>query len=87
MLQYYLRSEGLALSWIGTGRLIFSLDYTEADFSAVADRFLAAAKKMHEDGWWWSTPALTNRSIKRAILREMLAHRLLSRSDAQRRGV
>ena len=28
MLQYYLRSEGLALSWIGTGRLIFSLDYT-----------------------------------------------------------
>src|SRR5580704_7272661 len=37
MLQYYLRSEGLALSWIGTGRLIFSLDYTEADFSAVAD--------------------------------------------------
>src|SRR6202050_860339 len=87
MLQYYLRSEGLALSWIGTGPLIFSLDYTEADFSAVADRFLAAAKKMHEDGWWWSTPALTNRSIKRAILREMLAHRLLSRSDAQRRGV
>jgi glutamate-1-semialdehyde 2,1-aminomutase len=42
---------------------------------------------MHEDGWWWSTPVLTNRSIKRAILREMLAHRLLSRSDAQRRGV
>ena len=32
MLQYYLRAEGLALSWIGTGRLIFSLNYTEADF-------------------------------------------------------
>ena len=28
MLQYYLRAEGLALSWIGTGRLIFSLNYT-----------------------------------------------------------
>jgi glutamate-1-semialdehyde 2,1-aminomutase len=26
MLQYYLRAEGLALSWIGTGRLIFSLN-------------------------------------------------------------
>ena len=24
MLQYYLRAEGLALSWVGTGRLIFS---------------------------------------------------------------
>jgi glutamate-1-semialdehyde 2,1-aminomutase len=31
MFQYYLRAEGLALSWIGTGRLIFSLNYTEAD--------------------------------------------------------
>ena len=44
MLQYYLRAEGLALSWIGTGRLIFSLNYTDADFAAVADRFVAAAK-------------------------------------------
>ncbi|MFX8235152.1 hypothetical protein ABTL20_21155, partial [Acinetobacter baumannii] len=25
MLQFYLRKHGLALSWIGTGRLIFSL--------------------------------------------------------------
>ncbi|HEY1748370.1 MAG TPA: aminotransferase class III-fold pyridoxal phosphate-dependent enzyme [Xanthobacteraceae bacterium] len=82
MLQYYLRAEGLALSWIGTGRFIFSLDYTDADFSAVADRFIAAAKKMHDDGWWWSDPALTNRSIKRTILREMLAHRLKSGSAA-----
>src|SRR5882724_3672941 len=34
MLQYYLRAEGLALSWVGTGRLIFSLNYTDADFAA-----------------------------------------------------
>ena len=46
MLQYYLRAEGLALSWVGTGRLIFSLDYTDADFAAVADRFVAAARAM-----------------------------------------
>ena len=44
MLQYYLRAEGLALSWVGTGRLIFSLNYTDADFEAVADRFVAAAR-------------------------------------------
>jgi glutamate-1-semialdehyde 2,1-aminomutase len=77
MLQYYLRAEGLALSWIGTGRLIFSLNYTDADFAAVADRFVAAAKAMNEDGWWWCDPATTNRSIKRAILKEIVAHRLL----------
>jgi glutamate-1-semialdehyde 2,1-aminomutase len=75
MLQYYLRAEGLALSWVGTGRFIFSLNYTEADFEAVADRFVAAARNMQRDGFWWSSPALTNKSIKRRVLREMLAHR------------
>ncbi len=75
MFQYYLRAEGLALSWVGTGRLIFSLNYTEADFDAVADRFVAAAETMQREGWWWSDPALTNRSIKRTILKEMIAHR------------
>ena len=77
ILQYYLRAEGMALSWIGTGRLIFSLNYTDADFQAVADRFVAAAKAMQQDGWWWSAPAVTNKSIKRKILREMFAHRFL----------
>jgi glutamate-1-semialdehyde 2,1-aminomutase len=81
MLQYYLRAEGLALSWIGTGRLIFSLDYTEADFEAVADRFVAAAKAMKRDGWWWGNPELTNKSIKRTILKETMARRLFSRRD------
>ena len=76
MFQYYLRAEGLALSWIGTGRLIFSLNYTEANFSAVADCFVAAAKAMQLDGWWWADPAATNKTIRRKILREILSHRL-----------
>ena len=76
MFQYYLRAEGLALSWVGTGRLIFSLNYTEADFEAVADRFVAAAQAMQRSGWWWEDPLTSNRNIKRRILREMAAHRL-----------
>jgi glutamate-1-semialdehyde 2,1-aminomutase len=76
MLQYYLRAEGLLLSWIGTGRLIFSLNYSEADFAAVADRFVAAASAMQRDGWWWHNPDLTDRAIKRTVLKEIIAHRL-----------
>jgi glutamate-1-semialdehyde 2,1-aminomutase len=75
MFQYYLRAEGLALSWVGSGRLIFSLNYTQEDFDAIADCFVAAAWAMLQDGWWWSDPALTNKAIKRRILREMIAQR------------
>jgi glutamate-1-semialdehyde 2,1-aminomutase len=74
MLQYYLRAEGLALSWVGTGRLIFSLNYTDTDFNEVANRFVAAATKMKQDGWWWHDGTLTNKNIRRKILKEMLAH-------------
>jgi glutamate-1-semialdehyde 2,1-aminomutase len=90
MLQYYLHAHGLALSWIGTGRLIFSLNYTAQEFEAVAERFVAAARAMENDGWWWWNPAMTNKTIKRRILREMIAQRLLlarsrplHRSDSQ----
>jgi glutamate-1-semialdehyde 2,1-aminomutase len=72
MFQYYLRAQGLSLSWIGTARLIFSLNYSDADFAAVADRVVAAAESMRRDGWWWQSPALTNKAIRRRVLRELL---------------
>ena len=71
MLQYYMRAEGLALSWVGTGRLIFSLNYTDTDFTAVAERFVAACRAMQRDGWWWSAERTTNKTIKRQVLREL----------------
>ena len=74
MLQYYLRAEGLALSWVGTGRLLFSLNYTDTDFAEVATRFVAAAEKMKQDGWWWHDASLTNKRIRRQILKEILGH-------------
>jgi glutamate-1-semialdehyde 2,1-aminomutase len=76
MLQYYLRAEGLALSWVGTGRFIFSLDLSEADYAEIERRFLAAARAMEHDGWWWTDGALSNRAIQRGILREMIAQHL-----------
>ena len=79
MLQYYLRAEGVALSWVGTGRLIFTLTYTDADFAAVADRFVAACHAMQRDGWWWAAEGATNRGIKRQILREVVGAALRRR--------
>jgi glutamate-1-semialdehyde 2,1-aminomutase len=76
MFQYYLRAEGLLLSWIGTGRVIFSHNYTDQDIEVVFDRFLTAARAMRDDGWWWQAPALTNRAIRRQVLRETIAARL-----------
>lgn len=72
MLQYYLRLHGLALSWVGTGRLIFSLNYSDADFEEIVQRFVLAGKQMKQDGWWWHSPTLTNSSIRRRILKETL---------------
>jgi glutamate-1-semialdehyde 2,1-aminomutase len=72
MLQFYLRAHGLALSWVGSGRLIFSLNYRDEDLQAVLDRFVEAGRQMQADGWWWRDPAVTDRSIRRGILAEML---------------
>ena len=75
LLQYYLRAAGLALSWVGSGRLIFSHNFSEAQFDDVVRRFVEAGRAMQADGWWWTDAALTDKTIKRGILREVLKAR------------
>jgi glutamate-1-semialdehyde 2,1-aminomutase len=76
MLQFYLRAHGLTLSWVGTGRFIFSLNYSEHDFEEVMQRIVGAARDMATDGWWTTPPGLTNRAIQRKVLREMVRARI-----------
>ena len=76
MFQFYLRAAGLALSWVGSGRLVFSHDYTEGDVAEVSARIVDAARAMHDDGWWWHQPSLTNAGIRRQVLFEMVTARL-----------
>ena len=64
------------MGWGGTGRVSFSIDEDGAGLGEVGNGFVAAARKMREDGWWWSNPALTDKAIRRRMLREMLVHRL-----------
>lgn len=75
MYQYYLRAEGLSLSWVGSGRLIMSHNFTDEEFEQVCQRIVDAAVKMKNDGWWWQAPHLTNQYIKRDMLKQMLRAR------------
>lgn len=73
MLQFYLRANGLELSWLGTGRFIMSFDFTDQDFEQVINLFIEAALQMKNDAWWYQTPGLTNKSIKQQFLQDMLS--------------
>jgi glutamate-1-semialdehyde 2,1-aminomutase len=71
LLPYYLRTHGIALSWVGTGRLIFSLDYRDRDVDAVAERFVLACTQMAADGFLWHPAGQSNRAIQARVVRDM----------------
>jgi glutamate-1-semialdehyde 2,1-aminomutase len=75
MLQFYLRAEGLELSWIGSGRMIMSLDFSDEDFEQVTQRFVQACRRMQSDSWWWQPANLTAKDITRQLVTEMLRAR------------
>jgi len=75
MFQFYLRANGLELSWIGTGRLIMSFDFTDEDFNQVITQFIIAAQQMLADGWWWQSRNLTNQTIKQQFVYDMVSVR------------
>jgi len=72
LLQYYLRAEGLTLSWVGTGRCLSSLDYTPEDYQELQDKLTGAARRMKADAWWLSEAQLPGRDriIRRTLIRE-----------------
>lgn len=72
MLQFYLREQGIALSWVGTGRMIFNFEFNDTTFQLFSNRFIKAAQRMQEDGWWWIPEHQNNRNIRRQVLKEML---------------
>lgn len=71
MLQFYLREQGLALSWVGTGRLVFTLAHSDDDMADVLRRFVLACQQMRSDGWWTVPEGRSGRDFGRQILKEM----------------
>ena len=67
-----LPSAGLAAAL--RDRLARHLPFSQMQAEHV-DRFVAAAQQMQADGWWWTDPATTNRSIRRGLLAEMFSRR------------
>jgi glutamate-1-semialdehyde 2,1-aminomutase len=72
MLQFYLKNHGIELSWTGTGRLIMSFSFSDEDFNQVVECFVSAAQQMQRDAWWWQSPQLSNKAIKRQFLSDLL---------------
>ena len=74
LLQYYLRAEGVTLSWVGTGRCLSSLDFTAEDYRELQIKLLNAAQKMKDDGWWLSAEEHPGRDkrMRMRLIREMV---------------
>jgi glutamate-1-semialdehyde 2,1-aminomutase len=74
LLQYYLRAEGVTLSWVGTGRCLSSMDFTAEDYQELLTKLLNAAHKMKSDGWWLTAAEYPGRekTMRARLLREML---------------
>jgi glutamate-1-semialdehyde 2,1-aminomutase len=52
LLQYYLRAEGVTLSWVGTGRCLSNMAFTQEHYDELQTKVVAAASRMLVDGWW-----------------------------------
>lgn len=75
LFQFYLRREGIVMSWVGTGRLIFNLGFSPQEFEEFCRRFIGAAKRFQEDGWWHLHVGQDAKRIRRQVFKEILAKR------------
>ena len=64
-----LPSLGVALSWVGTGRCLFSLDWTDENYAELLRRMLLACEQMQAGGWW-EAPRV---NVKKAVSLEFAA--------------
>ena len=74
LLQYYLRAEGVMLSWVGTGRCLSSMDFKEEDYLDLQLKLVSAAQKMKNDAWWLTAAEYPGREkiMRTRLIREML---------------
>lgn len=74
LLQYYLRAEGVNLSWVGTGRCMFNLDFSPEELSDLTDAMVSAGLNMRADKWWLTLDEhpTRERDIRAGVVRDLL---------------
>src|SRR5712691_8922709 len=74
LLQYYMRAEGLTLSWVGTGRCLNSMDFSPEDYQDLQAKLLNAAQAMKADGWWLTEEQQPGREkvMRARLIREVI---------------
>jgi len=76
LLQYYLRAQGVTLTWVGTGRCLGTMDFSTKDYDELQDKLVHAAEAMRADGWWLSTADHPGRetTMRLRLVWEVLGH-------------
>jgi glutamate-1-semialdehyde 2,1-aminomutase len=76
LLQYYLRAQGVTLTWVGTGRCLSNMDFSVKDYEELQDKLVHAAVAMQADGWWLSLAEHPGRdkTMRTRLTREVLGH-------------
>jgi glutamate-1-semialdehyde 2,1-aminomutase len=74
LLQYYMRAEGLTLSWVGTGRCLSSMDFSPDDYEDLQNKLLKAARSMKADAWWLTEEQQPGREklMRSRLIREIV---------------
>merc|ERR1712151_1374778 len=72
MFQYYLKDAGVNLSWVDTGRLLFSLEWQKADYDRLLERLLSACEAMTLGGWWEAPVANIKTKLASEVVPAML---------------
>ena len=76
LLQYYLRAQGVTLTWVGTGRCLSNMDFTAKDYEELQNKLVHAAEAMKDDGWWVGAAGHPGREkiMRKRLTREILRH-------------
>lgn len=70
LFQYYLRDAGVQMVWVGTGKMLFNLEFTDKDLQRLTQILISASKSFKADGWWHDsgTPPVLDPPVAKLVV-------------------